>query len=61
MKHIKSALELEFYHGMESPLSMEDMGTNLDIAMHNRYKKDLCSAFLYIIGQNGREIFNTLH
>ncbi|XP_069119087.1 uncharacterized protein [Argopecten irradians] len=44
---------------------MEEIGTNheviyLNIAMNEREEKDQCSAFLYIIGQEGREIFNTL-
>ena len=32
----------------------------LDITMNDRDEKDKCSAFLYIIGQEGREIFNTM-
>jgi hypothetical protein len=32
----------------------------LNIAMNGGDEKDQCSAFLYIIGQEGREIFNTM-
>jgi hypothetical protein len=32
----------------------------LNITMNGRDEKDQCSAFLYIIGQEGREIFNTM-
>ncbi|XP_055997848.1 uncharacterized protein K02A2.6-like [Ostrea edulis] len=43
---------------------MEEMGTTmrlyLNIAMHERDEKDQCSAFLYTIGQDGREIYNTI-
>lgn len=28
--------------------------------MHKRDENDKCSAFLYVIGQDGREIFNTM-
>jgi hypothetical protein len=38
----------------------QTMRLYLGIVMHGRNEKDLCSAFLYIIGQDGREIFNTL-
>ncbi|XP_062570142.1 uncharacterized protein LOC134232211 [Saccostrea cucullata] len=38
----------------------QTMKLYLNIAMHERNEKDKCSAFLYIIGQEGREIFNTM-
>lgn len=32
----------------------------LDIAISERDEKDMCSAFLYITGQKGRESFMTI-
>lgn len=32
----------------------------LDIAISERDEKDMCSAFLYITGQKGRESFKTM-
>lgn len=38
----------------------QTMKLYLTIAMNGRTDAEKCSAFLYIIGQEGREIFNTM-
>ena len=65
MEHIRPPPELDFSttdgNFPERWRKWEQtMKLYLDITMNDRDEKDKCSAFLYIIGQEGREIFNTM-
>lgn len=65
MEHLRPPPELDFSSSdgnlPEKWRKWEQtMRLYLNIAMHERDEKDKCSAFLYIIGQDGREIFNTM-
>jgi hypothetical protein len=65
MEHLRPPPELDFSSSdgnlPEKWRKWEQtMRLYLNIAMHERDEKDQCSAFLYIIGQDGREIFNTM-
>ncbi|XP_060073561.1 uncharacterized protein K02A2.6-like [Ylistrum balloti] len=64
MEHIRPPPELDF-SASEGNLPEkwrkweQSMRLYLDIAMSDKSEKEKCSAFLYIIGQDGREIYNT--
>nr|XP_034322405.1 uncharacterized protein K02A2.6-like [Crassostrea gigas] len=65
MKHLRPPPELDFSSSDGNLPGKwrkweQTMRLFLNIAMHERDEKDKCSAFLYIIGQDGREIFNTM-
>ncbi|GFO24445.1 Pol polyprotein [Plakobranchus ocellatus] len=65
MEHLKQPPELDFSAATDVSLAerwrkwSQTMRLYIDLAMTEKSEKEKCAAFLYILGIEGREIFNT--
>ena len=66
MEHLKPPLELDFSTTGHTTLPerwrqwKQAMELFIELAMAGKSEKEKCSAFLYMIGQTGRDIYNTM-